>query len=86
MELDVFLRTVGERIEKVRCIRGLTRKELGVLIGSTEVSANPTINAIETRGQGTQIDTIFKIAQALDVSPGFLLDGGEITISRTERV
>lgn len=86
MELETFLRQVGERIERVRTIRGMSRKELGVAIGSTEVSANPTINAVETRGQGTQIDTIFKIAQALNVTPGFLLDGGDLTISRTERV
>ena len=86
MDLDTFLRQVGERIERVRTIRGLSRKELGLAIGSTEVSANPTINAIETRGQGTQIDTIFKIAAALGVTPGFLLDGGELTITRSERV
>jgi hypothetical protein len=36
-------------------------------------------------GGGTRISTIYKIAAILDVSPGFLLDGGDLVVKRTER-
>ena len=40
------------------------------------------VYAMEVGGNALRIDTIFKIAKALDVTPGFLLDGGELSISR----
>ena len=86
MEVEEFLKSVGERIAKVREVRGMTRLELGLAIGMNEASANAGVYSVETAGMGTQIDTIFRIANALAVSPGFLLDGGELTISTTTTV
>lgn len=73
-----FLDTVGKRMEKVRELRGLTREEVANKTGLTYAG----IYAAETKGHGTQIDTLFKIATALDVRPGFLLDGGTLTVTR----
>lgn len=73
-----FLDTVGKRMEKVRELRGLTREEVANKTGLTYAG----IYAAETKGHGTQIDTLFKIATALDVKPGFLLDGGTLTVTR----
>ena len=77
-----FLDTVGKRMEKVRELRGLTREEVANKTGLTYAG----IYAAETKGHGTQIDTIYKIATALDVSPGFLLDGGTLRVVRPTEV
>jgi transcriptional regulator with XRE-family HTH domain len=77
-----FLTAVGQRIEKVRELRGLTRDELATRAAMTYAG----VYAVETKGHGTQIDTLYKIAVALDVSPGFLLDGGSITVTRPTEV
>lgn len=73
-----FLITVGKRIEKVRELRGLTRDE----VANRATMTYAGIYAVETKGHGTQIDTLYKIASVLDVSPGFLLDGGTISVTR----
>ncbi len=75
--------TVGTRIERIRELRGLSRKEVGIAIGMAEKHASSGIYAVERNGNATQIDTIIKIAKVLDVKPGFLLDGGELTINRS---
>jgi hypothetical protein len=47
-------------------------------------SANNGIYAVENNGNATRSDTLFKIARVLGVSPGFLLDGGELRIEHTK--
>jgi len=84
-EVAAFLSTVGQRIQKVREFRGMTRKEMGEALGLLGNSANTGVYAIEVNGGGTRISTIYRIARILDVSPGFLLDGGDLIIKRTER-
>ena len=85
-ELSAFLVAVGQRIQRVREFRKMSRTSLGeVALGLTGPSANTSVNAIETHGGGTRISTIYKIARVLEVSPGFLLDGGDLVVSRTER-
>lgn len=83
-DVEAFVLSVGTRIQKVREFRGLTRKELGHAIGLTGNSANTGVYAMEVAGNALRIDTIFKVAKALDVTPGFLLDGGEMKVFRTE--
>lgn len=78
LSVHIFLIAVGKRMEKVRELRSLTREELANKTGLTYAG----IYAAETKGHGTQIDTLFKIATALDVKPGFLLDGGTLTVTR----
>jgi DNA-binding Xre family transcriptional regulator len=83
--LPPFLTGVGHRIQKVREFRGMTRKELGERLGLIANSANTGVYALEVNGGGIRISTIYKLACILDVSPGFLLDGGDLVVKRTER-
>lgn len=80
MDEHEFLVNVGRRIQTIREVRGLTRRDLGLAIGMTEKSANPGVWSIETSARATQIDTLFKVAKVLEVTPGFLLDGGELVV------
>ena len=72
-----FLTGVGTRIERLRTFRNLSREDLATRAGLTYA----TVYNAETKGQGTQIDTLFSIASALDVSPGTLLDGGVVSVA-----
>ena len=83
--LQPFLVSVGQRIQKVREFRGLSRTDLGERLGLQGNSRNTGVYAIEMSGGGTRISTIYKVAAILDVSPGFLLDGGDLVVKRTER-
>ena len=74
-EIKNFLTNVANRIEQVRELRGLARQEVAKAAGLTYAG----MHAIETRAQGTQIDTLFRVAKALGVTPGLLLDGGTVT-------
>lgn len=77
-ETHEFLKTVGARIEKIREIRNMTRNDLASMTGTTYA----TIYSVERHGNGTQIDTIYKIAKALGVTPGALLDGTTLTVEK----
>jgi len=81
-EVETFMQKVGERIQQVREFRGMTRRAFGEAMGLKGESANTGIYALEANGRGTRIDTIFKAARILDVSPGFLLDGGDLKVER----
>jgi transcriptional regulator with XRE-family HTH domain len=81
-EVATFLSVVGTRIENLRELRGLSREDVATKTGLTYAG----IYAAETKGHGTQIDTLYKIASALGVTPGFLLDGGTMTITRPTEV
>jgi transcriptional regulator with XRE-family HTH domain len=83
-EVESFLSGVGQRIQKIREFRGLTRKQLGEAIGLHGNSANTGVYAIEVGGAATRIDTVYKVAKILGVTPGFLLDGGDLQINRVE--
>lgn len=83
-ELPTFLASVGDRIRKLREFRGMSRAELGEAIGLSGASANNGIYAVENNGNATRSDTLFKIARVLGVSPGFLLDGGDLRIEHTK--
>ena len=55
--------TVGEKIRKLRKEKGLTQKQLGDLCGM----ADSTIRRYENMGANPKIETLRKIADALDV-------------------
>ncbi len=82
-EVNAFLATVGERIQKVREFRGLTRREFGEALGLKGNSASTGIYALETGGNATRLDTLYKSARILGVTPGFLLDGGELKVEKS---
>ena len=67
-EMDLWT-AYGARVAEMRKICGMT---LGQLAEKTGVS-KPTILRIETGENDTTIGRLFKIADALDVSPAFLL-------------
>ena len=81
-EVEAFTKKVGERIQQVREFRGMTRRAFGEAMGLKGESANTGIYALEVNGGATRIDTIYKAAMLLNVTPGFLLDGGELKVER----
>ncbi|MFW3459722.1 helix-turn-helix transcriptional regulator [Streptomyces microflavus] len=56
-------RTLGDRIRLARLSRHLSQERLGELSGQDR----QTINRIEQGHVSTRIDTLFRIARALDV-------------------
>ena len=80
-----FLRTVGNRIKRIREMQGLSTSEVGARLGMNPASAPAGVAQIESGKHGTQIDTIFRVASALGVTPGLLLDGGEVTMKVVKR-
>ncbi|MEU0306875.1 MULTISPECIES: helix-turn-helix domain-containing protein [Streptomyces] len=56
-------RTLGDRIRSARGSRRLSQERLGELSGQDR----QTINRIEQGHVSTRIDTLFRIARALDV-------------------
>lgn len=62
--------TVGERIKKIRLEKGMTQKEVAEKCGINDAN----IRKYESGRQNPKLDTIEKIATALEVSPSELLD------------
>ncbi|THA78427.1 XRE family transcriptional regulator [Streptomyces sp. A0642] len=56
-------RLIGTRIRDARALRGLSQERLGELSGVDR----QTINRIEQGHVSTRIDTLLRIAEALDV-------------------
>jgi transcriptional regulator with XRE-family HTH domain len=83
-DVETFLSSVGKRIQNLREFRGLSRREFGEALGLQGNSAGTGVYALEVGGAATRIDTIYKAAKVLDVTPGFLLDGGDLHISHTK--
>ena len=59
---------VGDRIKRVRNLRGLTQRELGVAIGYEEKTADVRIAQYESGTRTPKEDTLRKIADVLDVN------------------
>lgn len=59
---------VGDRIKRVRNFRGITQKELGVLIGFDEKTADIRIAQYESGTRTPKEDLLRKIAEVLDVN------------------
>ncbi len=66
--------TIFERIKKLRKEKGLTQTDLAKAIGYKDKSV---ISHIERGEQNLYQDKIQAIADALDVSPGYLINGIE---------
>lgn len=61
--------TTGEKIRSVRKEKGLTQKALGALLGVTQA----TVGQYETNPNPPKIETLRRIAGALEVPVGLLL-------------
>ena len=59
---------VGDRIKRVRNLRGMTQKELGLAVGYDENSADVRIAQYESGTRTPKEETLTKIAKILDVS------------------
>lgn len=59
---------VGDRIKRVRALRSLTQKELGLAVGFEENTADVRIAQYETGTRTPKEDMLRKIAEVLDVN------------------
>jgi transcriptional regulator with XRE-family HTH domain len=80
-----FLRNVGNRVKRIREMQGLTAADFGIRLGMNPQSSATGVYQIENGKHGTQIDTLFRVANALGVTPGLLLDGGEVELRVVKR-
>ena len=64
--------TLGSRISYIRAFRGITQKELGLKCGFKPGCADVHIAQYEKNERCPKKDMQEKIAEALDVEPGFL--------------
>ena len=62
--------TIGKKIKMIRTLKGLTQKELGYMVGLTDVR----IRQYEIDARTPKEDLINQFAKALDVSPLFFTD------------
>ncbi|MGD1837737.1 MAG: helix-turn-helix domain-containing protein [Nitrososphaeraceae archaeon] len=63
---------IGNRIKKVRCLRKMTQKELGVAIGFSEKTADVRIAQYESGTRVPKENLLVKIAEVLDISLDYL--------------
>lgn len=59
----------GQRLKFVRRFRRMTQKELGVLMGYSEKSADVRIAQYEKNARTPKAETVAKLAEVLNVSP-----------------
>ena len=71
--------TIGEKIKSSRLSKGLTQKQLGQLCGM----ADSAIRRYELGGANPKIETLQKIANALNIDISYFRD--EIDIKRQSR-
>jgi transcriptional regulator with XRE-family HTH domain len=67
-QIGVGIMAVGDRIKRIRNLRGLTQKELGVAVGFEEKTADVRIAQYESGTRTPKEDMLQKIAEALDVN------------------
>ena len=61
--------STGENIKRIRNIRGMTQKELGIAIGIGEESASPRMAQYETGNRTPKEAMLNKMAAVLQVDP-----------------
>lgn len=80
MSKEHFIHEFGQRVRELRLERGLTQEKLAALAGM-HFSA---IGHIERASRSSTLDTVFKLARALEVQPKDLVPDIEIR-SRSRR-
>jgi transcriptional regulator with XRE-family HTH domain len=63
---------IGDKIHRIRTLRGITQKELGIAVGFDEKSADVRIAQYESGTRSPKQALIEKLAEVLDVNPLFL--------------
>ena len=65
---------IGDKIHRIRDLRGMTQKQLGVAVGFDEKSADVRIAQYESGTRTPKQALVEQLAEALDVNPRFLAD------------
>ena len=76
-----YKRMFGNRLRKIRNIREMTQEELGVAIGK---SGSGLISQVESGKRGCSFETVYKLADVLEVEPSFLASPIEFSDSHIE--
>lgn len=63
---------IGDKIRRIRKLRGITQKELGIAVGFDEKSADVRIAQYEIGTRTPKQDLVEKFAEVLDVNPLFI--------------
>ena len=66
--------TIGERIKRIRTLRGMTQKDLGKALGFPERSADVRVAQYETGSRTPKEDVVKAMADVLNVSPRAIAD------------
>lgn len=70
--------TIGEKIRKKRLEKNLTKQQLGILLGASEVSSNSLIRSYESGRMKPKCDRMRKIAEILDTDEEYFFDSSLI--------
>ncbi|WP_146605845.1 helix-turn-helix domain-containing protein [Micromonospora craterilacus] len=68
---DALLLALGHRVRLLRAERGLTQRQLAEAVGISR----PSLANIERGRQETSVSVLLRLAAALGVTPGVLVDG-----------
>ena len=65
---------IGERIKRIRTLRGMTQKDLGIALGFPERSADVRVAQYESGSRTPKEDVIQEMAKVLKVKPKAIAD------------
>lgn len=81
-EFNMFFKSVGLNIKKIRLQEGLTQFDLAKKAGIALIS----LNKIERGVYGAKLQTLFELSSALNVKPAELLADDSTVILNKERL
>lgn len=64
---------MAARLRQARQLRGLSQREVGVRMGLDKDTASARISRYESESMAISLESLFELAQALDVPPAYLL-------------
>ena len=65
---------IGERIKRIRTLRGMTQKDLGIALGFPERSADVRVAQYESGSRTPKEDVVQEMAKVLKVKPKAIAD------------
>ena len=65
---------IGEHIKRIRTLRGMTQKDLGIALGFPERSADVRVAQYESGSRTPKEDVIQEMAKVLKVKPRAIAD------------
>lgn len=64
---------VAARLRQIRQLRGLSQRDVGIRMGLDKDTASARISRYESEAMTVSLESLFALAQALDVPPAYLL-------------